>query len=149
VATDPESVAANGPGWEERRTHRAVRAVRWERRAAALAAHDLAHFVFGPRVEVRLSPWEAHPPLTGLLELRVPFASLDDHRSRETLFLALAAADPVVAGRPFVYVFEPLAGRGGAEATGRRPGAPAAGPGGLPDLSGLLPAATRRLGATV
>jgi hypothetical protein len=149
VPTDPESVAAQGPGWEERRAHRSVRAVRWERRAAALAAHELARFVFGSRVEVRLSPWESQPPLTGLLELRVPFASLEDHRSREALFLALAAADPVVAGRPFVYVFEPLAGRGGAEAPEGRPGAPGIGPGGLPELSELLPASTPRPGTPV
>lgn len=107
MATDPESVSARGPGWEERRAHRAVQTRRWERKAAALAAHALARFVFGPRVEARLSPWPAPPPLTGLLELRVPFRSLDDHRMREALFLELAAADPVVAGRPFLYVFEP------------------------------------------
>lgn len=106
---DGEAHAARGPGWEERRDHRAEDRVRWTARSAQWAALGLARDLFGPSATVR---WvgSGTPPATpfgGMLQLRVPFGSLEDHRGRESRFLTLTRIDPVLASFPFLYVFEP------------------------------------------
>jgi hypothetical protein len=105
---DRESLAARGPGWEERRTHREERRNHWELRAGEWQGMALARHVFGERVEVRLEARHAPHPFRGMLTLRVPFRSLEEHRVRERVFLALVARDPVIRQVPFLYLFEPL-----------------------------------------
>lgn len=109
---DGESRAARGPGWEERRDHRAEARSRWRGRSAQWAALALAHHLFGPSATVRSAGGGAiapspSDPVQGMLQLRVPFRSLEDHRQRESRFLALTRMDPVLASFPFLYVFEP------------------------------------------
>ncbi len=108
MGPDRESVAARGPGWEERRTHREERRDRWELQAGEWQGMALARHVFGAEVEVRLEARHAPHPFRGMLTLRVPFRSLEDHRVREGVFLALVARDPVIRQVPFLYLFEPL-----------------------------------------
>lgn len=80
---------------------------RWRARAAEWRALELARALFGPEASVRLSLCGPGRPFRGLLHLEVPFRSLADHRIRESVFLACAGEDPVVARVPFVFIFEP------------------------------------------
>jgi len=80
---------------------------RWETRAAQWRARDLAELVFGGEVEARLSGRGSSQTFRGMLHLTVPFADLDTHRAREAVFLASAAADPVLTQVPFVFVLSP------------------------------------------
>ncbi len=79
----------------------------WELRSAQWRALALAEAVFGNGVRARLSGQGTHAELRGLLTLRVPFATLGDHRRRESIFLSWAGADPVLSRVPLLYVFEP------------------------------------------
>ncbi len=83
------------------------RRARWEVRAAQWRARELAEVVFGRVGESSLLGAPPGGPLRGLLRLGVPFADLGDHREREARFLAAAAADPVLARVPLVYVLGP------------------------------------------
>ena len=83
----------------------AERRARWEVRAAQWRARELAEIVFGGvRGSSMVGP-RSHGALRGLLELEVPFESLEAHQEREGRFVAAAAADPVLARVPLVYVF--------------------------------------------
>lgn len=80
---------------------------RWEVRAAQWRARELAEAVFGSVAESVLVGAKTGGPLRGLLRLGVPFVDLNQHREREARFLAAAAADPVLALVPLVYVIGP------------------------------------------
>jgi len=80
---------------------------RWEVRAAQWRARELAELVFGGVSASSLIGIRPHGALRGLLELEVPFEGLDSHREREAHFMAAAAADPVLARVPLVFVFAP------------------------------------------
>lgn len=107
IQREEEDLLARGPGWEERRNHRAEDQARWQLRAAQLSALELAQEIFGPEATTSVLPWGARPPMGGGLTLRVPFRGIDDHRTREALFLALARLDPVLSSAPFLFVFQP------------------------------------------
>jgi hypothetical protein len=108
VKLDGEGHAARGPGWEERREEGVSFRQRFELRAGQWMLLELARQVFGDATSVRLVRGaRERPPFRGMVILRVPFRSMEDHRAREGVFLSLAAADPVVAAVPMLYVFEP------------------------------------------
>ncbi len=79
---------------------------RWELRAAQWRAVALAEAVFGGPVGTRLLG-QASAGFRGLLELGVPFVSLEAHREAEARFLAEAARDELLGRTPLVVVFTP------------------------------------------
>jgi hypothetical protein len=81
--------------------------LRWETRTAQWRARELAESIFGGEVTARLSGHTARSTFRGLLHLDVPFTSLERHRSLETIFLAVAARDPVLSRVPLVFVLGP------------------------------------------
>jgi len=87
------------------RESRESRARRWAGEAARWRAHEVAGMVFGEPVHSRLQRAPGGGGLHGLLHLDVPFHSLESHRESEQDFLAAAAADPVLAQVPVVYIF--------------------------------------------
>lgn len=95
--------------WQDPRLDREESRGRWGVRAAQWRALGLARAIFGPAVAVRLSRSGPGRAFRGLLHLEVPFRDLAEHRSRESVFLACAARDPVLAPVPFIFVFEPRA----------------------------------------
>lgn len=105
---DGEAHAARGPGWEDRRDEGVETRRRFELRAGQWALLELARQVFGAAASARLHPGgRAQPPFGGIVTFRVPFRTLEDHRAREGVFLALASADPVASSTRFLLVFEP------------------------------------------
>lgn len=91
---------------------------RWEVRALQWRAVALAEACFDGRVTPRLLAGGGHGPLRGMLELEVPFASLDEHREAEARFLDEARRDEVLGPRPLVFVFRPrVEAEGGAAGT--------------------------------
>jgi hypothetical protein len=98
-----------GPGWLELRREQIPARTRWERRSGQWRALALARYVFGAEASARLDGFPPRGGFRGLLHLEVPFLDLEDHREKETLFLAMASADPVLEQVPLVYVFEPVA----------------------------------------
>lgn len=95
-------------GWQDPRLDRAEARRRWRIRAAQWRALALARAIFGEGTGVRLSRSGPGHPFRGLLHLKVPFRGMEDHRRRESVFLACAARDPVVAASPFIFVFDPV-----------------------------------------
>jgi hypothetical protein len=87
----------------ERRVERSP----WQVRAAQWRAWALAEAAFGAGVRTSLSGRGGHTPFRGLLTVTVPFRELDDHRYRESLFLAWVSRDPILTGVPFVFLFQP------------------------------------------
>jgi hypothetical protein len=79
----------------------------WEVRSAQWRAWALAEAAFGGRVRTHLAGKAGYASFRGLLTVVVPFRDLDDHRYRESLFLAWVSRDPVLARVPLVFVFEP------------------------------------------
>lgn len=79
----------------------------WRVRSAQWRARVLAEAVFGAGVRTHLSGRGGHESFRGLLTLTVPFRALEDHRYRESLFLAWASQDAVLSRVPLVYVFCP------------------------------------------
>lgn len=79
----------------------------WQVRSAQWRAWALAEAVFGEGVRTHLTGRGGYHPFRGLLTLNVPFRTLQDHRHRESLFLAWASRDPVLASIPFVFIFQP------------------------------------------
>jgi len=77
---------------------------RWEVRAAQFRALELAREAFGHTARGSLMALRHRGDIRGLLCLDVPFDDLDAHRRRESTFLALAAADPLLSRIPLVYV---------------------------------------------
>jgi hypothetical protein len=108
VIQDSRRREGAGPGWLELRRQQIPARTRWERRSGQWRALALARYVFGEAAAARLDGFPPRGGLRGLLHLEVPFRDLEDHRERETLFLSLAAADPVLVQVPLVYVFEPI-----------------------------------------
>jgi hypothetical protein len=96
-----------GPGWLELRRERTSAGSRWERRSGQWRALALARHVFGEEASARLDGFPPRGGFRGLLHLRVPFLDLQDHREKESVFLAMASADPVLEQVSLVYVFEP------------------------------------------
>lgn len=88
---------------------------RWELRALQWRAAALAETCFDGRVTPRLLAGGGFGPLRGMLELEVPFASLEDHREAEARFLAEARRDEVLGPRAMVFVFRPAVGEAGGE----------------------------------
>lgn len=109
-ASDSAAGEREGPGGHVARprgleAHR----LRWEVRGARFRAHALAEAVFGPDAHVLPAGGEGGmPPFRGLVRVVVPFADIDVHRWRERIFVSCAARDPLLAGVPLVYLFEPL-----------------------------------------
>lgn len=81
---------------------------RWEVRAAAWRARELAESVFG-EVESALYGLRVNGPIRGLVRLDVRFVELDAHLDREDRFRALVALDPILSRVPLVYVVGPRA----------------------------------------
>lgn len=79
----------------------------WEVRSAQWRSWELAEAAFGTGVEVSLAGRVGYESFRGLLSVKVPFRSLADHRSRESLFLAWVSSDPVLTRVPLIFVFEP------------------------------------------
>ena len=79
----------------------------WRVRSAQWRAWTLAEAAFGEGVTAHLAGKGGFDVFRGLLTLRVPFRSLQDHRHREALFLSWAEADPILARVPFIFVFQP------------------------------------------
>lgn len=77
-----------------------LRALQW--RAAALAEVCFA----GPVVP-RLLAGGPGGSFSGMLELEVPFDSLEAHREAEARFLGAAARDEVLGSRRLLFVFRP------------------------------------------
>ena len=78
----------------------------WEVRAAQWRAWALAELAFGSGVRVNWTGRVGYQGLRGLLTLTVPFEDLSEHRTRESLFLAWAREDEILARVPLVFVFE-------------------------------------------
>lgn len=102
AAPEPEPTA-----WQDRRLDREEARSRWRVRAAQWRALELARALFGEETTARLALGDPARAFRGLLYLEVPFRDLDDHRFREAVFLACAGRDPVMAGTPFIFIFEP------------------------------------------
>ncbi|MFQ5536891.1 MAG: hypothetical protein ACE5GJ_05505 [Gemmatimonadota bacterium] len=83
---------------------------RWAVRAAQWRAVELARDVFQGPVEARLISLHARGKLQGLLDLTVPWKGLEDHETRTERFLALAGADPLLAGVPLLFAVGPPRG---------------------------------------
>ncbi len=79
----------------------------WELQSAKWRAQFFAEMAFGAPVEVSLAGRPGYPEFRGLVYLSVPFRHLQDHTSRQALFLAWAGADPILGRVPLIYVFEP------------------------------------------
>ena len=79
----------------------------WRVRSAQWRAWALAEAAFGVGVRTHLTGMRAQGSFRGLLTVTVPFRALEDHRDRESLFLAWAALDPVLSRVPFVFIFDP------------------------------------------
>lgn len=79
----------------------------WQIRSAQWRAWALAEEAFGAGVRTSLSGRGGHAGFRGLLTISVPFRAMEDHRDRESLFLAWASRDPVLMRVPFVFVFRP------------------------------------------
>jgi hypothetical protein len=99
---DPEGMVHLDPLLEQR-----VERNPWMVRSAQWRAWTLAEEAFGEGVRTQLAGRGGHAPFRGLLTISVPFRTLQDHRRRESLFLAWASRDPVLARVPFVFIFEP------------------------------------------
>ncbi len=96
-----------GPGWIELREDRVDLSRRWSIRAAQWRALELARTVFGEEASASLGSLPPRGPFSGLLHLAVPFENIEDHRSREARFAALAGSDELLRTVPLVFVFEP------------------------------------------
>jgi hypothetical protein len=79
----------------------------WRVRAAQWRAWALAEAAFGEGVRTALTGRGGYPSFRGLLTLTVPFRGMEDHRDRESLFMAWVSRDPVLARVPFVFLFQP------------------------------------------
>jgi hypothetical protein len=99
---DPEGIVHIDP-LLERRLERNP----WEVRSAQWRAWALAEEAFGEGVRTYLAGRGGYRPFQGLLTISVPFRTLQDHRHRESLFLAWASRDPVLTRVPFVFIFAP------------------------------------------
>ncbi len=80
----------------------------WQVRAAQWRAWALAEAAFGEGVRTSLSGRGGYNAFRGLLTVTVPFRGMDDHRNRESLFMAWVSRDPVLTRVPFVFLFEPV-----------------------------------------
>jgi hypothetical protein len=80
---------------------------RWEVRALQWRAVALAEAAFDGPVRPRLLAEGPQGPFRGLLELEVPFASLEAHREAEASFLDAAGRDELLGPRRLVFVFRP------------------------------------------
>ena len=99
---DPEEIVTLDPLLERRLETQA-----WRIRSAQWRAVALAEAAFGQRVTGRLAGRGGFDRFKGLLTLSVPFRGLEDHRYRESLFLAWTSQDPVLSRVPFVFIFFP------------------------------------------
>lgn len=79
----------------------------WELRSAQYRAWALAEMAFGGRVNASLVGRPGYPTFRGILYMTIPFRDLDDHETRQSIFLRWAGADPVLGRIPLVFVFEP------------------------------------------
>lgn len=79
----------------------------WEVRSARWRAWSLAEMVFGKEVRVSLAGHGGHDVFRGILNLSVPFRSIEDHRFREQVFLSWAGQDPILSRVPLVFIFHP------------------------------------------
>lgn len=105
---DDERYEEVAMGWHELRRETIPSRDRWERRAGQWRAVELARAVFGDEARGRLEGFPPRGGFRGLLELEVPFASLDEHRELEGIFLRLAGEDPVLERVPLVFAFVPV-----------------------------------------
>jgi len=85
----------------DRQGHRA----RWAAQAARWRATELALLFFGSEARVRMEGSPGRPGLQGILHLEVPFAGLDDHRTREAGFLSSVGVDELLRAVPLLFVF--------------------------------------------
>lgn len=102
VPGDPQGIVHLDPLLERR-----IERHPWQVRSAQWRAWALAEAVFGPEVRTQVSGMGGYGTFRGLLTLTVPFENLEDHRRRESLFLAWASRDPVLTRVPFVFLFQP------------------------------------------
>jgi hypothetical protein len=79
----------------------------WRVRSAQWRAWALAEAAFGAGVRTHLAGRGRYGSFRGLLTITVPFRTLEDHRYRESLFLAWASRDPALTRVPFVFIFHP------------------------------------------
>lgn len=79
----------------------------WEVRSAQWRAWALAEMAFGNGVTVTLVGQGGYDTFRGILNLSIPFRSMEDHRSREAVFLAWAHDDLVLSRVPLVFIFHP------------------------------------------
>lgn len=79
----------------------------WEVRSAQWRAWQLAEMAFGKGVEATLTGRGGDDTFRGILNLSVPFRTMDDHRRREAAFLAWAHEDPILSRVPLVFIFHP------------------------------------------
>lgn len=99
---DPEGIVNIDP-LLERRLERSP----WQLRSAQWRAWALAEAAFGDGVRTHLAGMGGYRPFRGLLTVSVPFRTLQDHRERESMFLAWVSRDPVLTQVPFVFIFQP------------------------------------------
>lgn len=99
---DPQGIVHLDPLLERRLERRP-----WEVRSAQWRAWELAEMVFGKGVRVTLAGQGGYETFRGILNLSVPFSSMDDHRSRESIFLAWIHEDPILSRVPLVFIFHP------------------------------------------
>ena len=75
---------------------RAEQRARWEVRAAQWRARELAEAVFGRVGRTAVMGMRPEGAVRGMMELAIPLGTLEAHREREVLFMALAARDPIL-----------------------------------------------------
>lgn len=85
---------------EARRTREWAQAARW--RAGAIA-----EAIFGDGVVPRLRYARGAAGFQALVELEVPFASLERHREKEHRFVHEAGRDELLSRIPTLFVFSP------------------------------------------
>jgi hypothetical protein len=98
----PEEIASLDP-LVERQVERSP----WRVRSAQWRAWALAEAAFGEGVRTHLTGMRGYGSFRGLLTINVPFRALEDHRYRESVFLAWASRDPILTRIPFLFVFHP------------------------------------------
>jgi len=102
IPDDPEEIASLDP-----LVARQLERSPWRVRSAQWRAWALAEAAFGEGVRTRLTGMRGYGSFRGLLTVTVPFRALEDHRNRESMFLAWASRDPVLTRIPFLFVFHP------------------------------------------
>ena len=90
MPTDPEATEHVDPFLARR-----VETRPWELRSAQYRAWWFAEMAVGPGVEASVVGRPGYPSFRGLLHLGVPFRDLEDHGTRQSIFLAPNACPTV------------------------------------------------------